>query len=240
MKNLITSVFIAMVLFLSANTAIAQDDCMAFFPNNPGAMLVNKTYDAKGSLLRTMTYKIDQAYDYGASNDLQISFTMTDQNNKTIDQGNLDTRCDDGVFYLKMVNKTMSPDLMDILSTDTELVSDFLDYPNTFNDDFTYDNSPFDMEAGEFSIQSKGDKSHPVKVRVFNRQYQGNEDIKTPVKTFNASKITFYFEVTKNKVTTLYKGIEWYATNAGIVRSETRDSKNNLVNYTEITTLKDK
>jgi hypothetical protein len=240
MKNLITSAFMTIVLFLSANTAIAQDDCMEFFPSNPGAMLVNKTYDAKGNLLRTMTYKLVEAYDYGSSNDIQITFTMTDKNNKVLDQGNLETRCDNGVFYMKMVNKSMSPDLMDILSTDTELVGDFLDYPDTFNEDIQMDNNPFDMDAGEFSIQSKSDKKNPIRVRVFNRQYVGNEKIKTPVKTFDASKITFDFEVTKDKKTTRYKGIEWYAVNAGIVRSETRDNNNNIVNYTEITTLKDK
>jgi len=235
MKKLFLS-FIMLCAFISLS---AQNDCMVFFPNNPGAMLINKTYDAKGNLLGTMTYKIDRSYGYEPGDDIQLGFVMTDSKGVTVDQGNMDAYCEDGSFFMKMTNRTISPDVINALSTNTELIGDFLDYPDTSNDEYPFDNV-FKMSGGEFTIQSKADKKEFIRVRVYNRQYEGEEDIITPAKKFHASKISFDFEVIKDKNTVRYKGIEWYAMNAGIVRSETRDSNNNLINYTELTTLKDK
>ena len=216
----------------------AQSDCMALFPSNKGAMLINKTYDASNNLLRTMTYTVINSYSNVSGEDIQMGFTLTDNNGNTIDKGTIDARCDDGIFYLKMINRGMAPEVMNILGQDTELVGDFLDYPNTFADE-PFD-STFKMDGGEFTIRSKSNKKDWMSVKVSDRQYEKNESITTPAGKFDASKIKFNFETFKDKKTTRYSGVEWYASGAGIVRSETYDSKGKLVNYTELTTLQDK
>lgn len=213
----------------------AQDDCMAFFPKNVGDALINKSYDANNNLLNTMTYRVNTAYDdFITGKDLEVGFVMTDASNNVIDEGNLDAECNDGVFYLKMVNRTISPQIMGILGEDTELVGDFLDYPDTFSD-FPFEGN-FKMDAGEFTIQSKSDKKELIRVRVYNREYEKNEKVTTPAGTFDASKITFDFDVYKDKKTVTYSGVEWYAAEAGIVRSETYSNKL-LQNYTVLTSL---
>ena len=228
-------------ILLSSSVMLAQDDCMAFFPKEEGAMLVNKTYDAQNNLLRTTTYRVNHNYDYISGADMQIGFVVTDNNGAAIDDGNIDARCDDGTFSMRMINRGMTQDVMDALSGGTELVGNFLDYPNIFNDEYPFE-KPFQMTNGDFTIQSKNDKKEWIRVRVHNRQYTGNEKITVPAKAepFNAAKTTFDFEVIKEGNTMRYRGVEWYAENASIVRSETYDSNNNLVNYTVLTTFTNK
>jgi len=212
---------------------------MTFFPSNEGAMLITKTYNGNNDLLNTMTYKVEKDYEYVSGSDMQISFMMTDNYNNVIDRGNIDASCMDGSFYLKMVNRAMSPEVMGMLGSNTELVGNFLDYPDTFNDSYPFD-GVFKMDAGEYTVQSKTDKKDKLNVRIYDREYEKNEKITTPAGTFDASKITFRFDCTRDGVTKTHKGVEWYAPGAGIVRTETYDKNNNLENYTELTVLQDK
>ena len=165
-----------------------------------------------------------------------IDFTMTNAQKEVIDQGTLDAYCNNGNFYLKMINRCISPEVLQMLSRDTELVGDFLDYPNTFASPTA--DSPFAMDGGEFAIKSRSDKKDLLRVKVYDRTYEKNEEITTPAGVFDASKVTFSFDVTNDKTTTTYKGVEWYAENAGIVRSNTYDKNGSLQSFTELTTLK--
>lgn len=230
-------------IFAATNLLMAQSECMQFYPNTPGATLVNKTFDAQNNLMNVTTYTINQVYDYSSSTNMLIGFIIADKDGNTVDSGNIEAYCDNGTFYTKMVNRSMTSDVMNMLSTNTEMVGNFLDYPNIFsdNDGYPFDD-PFEMGDGDFTIQSKADKKEMIRVHVYNRRYIKNEKVTTPAKEspFHAAKVTFDFDVTKNKVTTKYKGIEWYAANAGIVKSETYDSNNKLVTTTILTTLKDK
>lgn len=229
---------------ISSAVLVAQDNnsnCMTLFPNNPGATLITKTYDIGNNVISTMTYKVTSAYDYPSGDIMNIRFVMTDNNDNVIDQGDIEANCLNGTFQLKMINRGIASEIVKNLSKDTELVADFLDYPNP-NDDIYNPGNNFEMEGGNFLIQSKSDKKEMVNVRVFNRKYVDSEQITTPAQTtpFDAAKVTFDFEVTADKKTTLYRGIEWYAMNAGIVRTETYDKDNNLISYSVLTTLTDK
>jgi len=235
MKKLILSLA---VIFSFSLLVTAQDDCMAFFPTDEGTVLVSSSYDASQNLLGTMTYRVNKTYNYADGTQTSIGFTLTDKNGNTIDNGNMLASCMDGNFFLKMNNMGITSDLMSYLTSDTELVGDFLDYPNVFSD-LPYDPT-FQMSGGEFTIRSKTDKKASVRVRVYNRKYEKSESITTPAGTFNAAKVTFDFEVTQNQKTRMYKGAEWYAMNAGIVKSETYDSNNNLMNYTQLTEIRRK
>lgn len=229
-------VILILAFAFSSVLLVSAQDCMTFFPVSEGATLTNKTYDANNNLLATTVYKVNEANDYTSNADMQVGFVMTNGNNTVIDQGNLDARCNDGMFSLKMINRAICPEAVDLLTTDTELVGDFLDYPNTFAGPYPFDNT-FNMSGGEFTIRSKSEKKDLARVRVYNRNYVNNENITTPAGNFDASKITFDFDVAKDGNTTTYKGVEWYSTGAGIVRSETYDKDGSMRNFSELTSL---
>lgn len=232
MKNLI---FVFSFVFSSALIMAQDGGCMEFFPKKPGATMISKSYDAANKLLNTMIYQIDKSYTYQSGEEIDITFTMTDANGKGIDRGSLNARCDDGVFYMNMTNRTLSPDVMKLLGSDTELVADFLDYPE-FNVNSPASGS-LEVTDASYTIRSKSNKKEQMSVRVYDRSYEKAEQLTTPAGTFMAAKVTFSFETTKDKKSTIYKGAEWYAPNAGIVRTETYDKNGKLQNYTVLTTL---
>jgi hypothetical protein len=186
-----------------------------------------------------MIYRVNQTFEYSPGITVEVGFTMTDSKNSVIDRGAIEARCDEGRnFYLNMKNRSFSPLVMNILGSNTALIGNFLDYPNVFNDDYPY-TSDMPMSDGGFSIKSE-DTGAYINVRVYSRNYEKTEKITTPAGTFNAAKISFYFDVTSDKVTKIYKGVEWYAGYAGIVRSETYDNKGKLQIYTVLTEKRDK
>lgn len=230
------------IALVSANVMVAQDDCMNFFPDTEGTVLESTTYDVSNNPLRTTTYRINKVSDNTSGNAMEIGFTMANSNGTVINTGNIDASCMDGTFRMKMNSKALTPEVMNILSTNTELVSNFLDYPNIFNNDTYPFESPFTMTDGEFSIKSNNDSRDEIRVRVYNRQYEGNEKITTSARrdSFDAAKVTFSFEVTQDGRTMRYKGKEWYSSGFGIIRSETYDNNDNLLYTTMLTNMMSK
>jgi len=227
--------FLFLSLTFSSALFLNAQDCSGFFPTDEGTVMISSNYDANKSLLSTMTYRVGKTYNNALGNSSTIAYVLKDASGKVMDDGNIDASCQDGVFYMKMNNMGMLPEMMGTITDQTELIGDFLDYPNTFADEPF--NQTFAMTGGEFTIRSKADKKADTRVRVYNRHYEGNEKVTTPAGTFDASKISFDFEVTKNNKTMTYKGTEWYGMNAGIIKTETYDTKNNLLSYTELSTL---
>ena len=221
------------------NVAMAQDNCMSFFPDTEGTVLVNTTYDANDNPLRKMEYRVTNVSNYMSGNSMEVGFSIMNNDDMVMDQGIIDASCTDGTFRMKMRTMALTPEIMDILSTSTELVGNFLDYPNIFNDATDPFTSPFTMSGGDFTIQSKDDNKNDIRVRVYNRQYEGNEKIFVPARrdSFDAAKVTFTFEVTKNGNTTRYKGKEWYSNNHGIIRSETYSEDDMLINKSLLTSI---
>lgn len=236
MKKLL--LLLVSILFISSHTR-AQDECMAFFPTTPGTVLVTSNYDADNNLMSTMTYRINDSYDYTSGSNTRMGFIFMDNTNSVCGTGNLTAGCNNGFFSMKMEVADASPYMMDALAQNTELIGNFLDYPNNYdNMSNPFDMSPFDMDGGEYIIKSKDEKSDDIKVRVYDRKYEKNETVTTPAGSFDASKISFSYDVTRNGKTMTYKGTEWFAKNAGIVKTETCDKGGNAICHSQLTTLK--
>lgn len=229
-----------MSVVLSSGLLVAQsDNCMSFFPTTEGAVLVSKMYDANDNLLSTMTYRVNKVNTNVVGSSTLVGFSMADANDNVVNNGDLTASCIDGSVRLKMTMRGFLPETLGLLSTNTELIGNFLDYPSPFDDTYVFDN-PIDINGGEIMIEPKDHKDKAVKVQVYNRSYATNERIFTPARrdSFGAAKVNFDFKVTTDNEEKEYKGVEWYAPNAGIIRSETYDKDNNLVNYTVLTTLR--
>jgi len=227
---------LAVCMFVGITSA--QESCMALYPKEKGSTLVTKCYDANNNELGTTTYTVIGAGENYFNDNMQVGFTMVDNNGDVLNQGVLQTSCEDGDFFMKSVNHTSLPNVTKLISSNVNLMAEALDYPDTFSDAFS---STFKMDGGEFTIHPKKDKKDFVKVRVFNRSYDKNEKITTPAGTFDASKITYSLEVydSESKETKTFKNIEWYAPGAGIVRSEAHDKDGKLENYTVLASLSD-
>jgi hypothetical protein len=63
------------------------------------------------------------------------------------------------------------------------------------------------------------------------------EDVTTPAGTFNCVKISYDIE-TKTFMTMRASGIEWYAKDVGVVRSESYNGKGKLTGYSVLNDIK--
>jgi len=216
----------------------AQESCMALFPKEKGSTLVTKCYDADNNELGTTTYTVIGESENQYNENMQVGFTMVDNKGDVLNQGVLQASCEDGDLFMKSVNHTTLPNVTKLISSNVYLMADALDYPDTFSDAFS---STFKMDGGEFTIHPKKDKKDFVKVRVYNRSYDKNEKVTTSAGTFDASRISYFLDVydSESKETKTYKNVEWYASGAGIVRSEAHDKDGKLENYTVLASLSD-
>ena len=230
------------IIFLSALMAgcvvavSAQDKLFQFFPNQEGFQLVNQTYNAENQLVGTNVTTVQKYYEYTDGAQLDLGFTMIDPTGKLLDEGSLEAYYEGGNFYLKMNNRTISPEVMRYLSAENELVGDFLDYPNPMGVEGT--TTPvFAMNGGDFTVRSKENKREFVRVHNFERELEGRETITTPAGTFEAFKVASNVEVTCEGKTERLRQIEWYAPQAGIVRAEVYNG-DALMNYTVLAEIR--
>lgn len=219
----------------------AQTDCVEFFPASEGTVLTTKTYSNANQLLNTMIYRVKSVSNNMSMNNMQIDFVLMDGSDNVVSNANIDASCSDGLFNMKMVSRGYSPDVVRAMTTNTELIGYFLNYPNTLNNDPLMNNSPFSMDGGEFSIEDNNSNRERINVRVYNRQLEGTERVFTPARrdSFNAYKISFNFDATQGGRTVSMKGTQWYSPRFGIVRSETYDNSGNLINKTELASIQE-
>ncbi len=237
MKKILLSVTALAAVF----GAVAQVNPIQMYPNEPGDIIVTKSYNAQGNPGYTMKYTVEDSRDAEyTENYLEIAFTITDANNKVVDYGTIYADYDGVNFQLSMSNRPTTANLSNYLSLNTKLMNDFLDYPDPFRDDLIAP-GPFKFEPAEYTIKIGKRNRDFVSVKVYDRDLV-DEDVKitTPAGEFRASKTTFVLEVYNNdtKKTNKYEGTEWYAVNTGIVRTEIRDHKTKtLIDYSEVTEL---
>ncbi len=226
------------ILLMSSAALCAQNNPFGFFPNKEGTQLVNKSYDAHNHLLGTTVMTVEKDYRYLDGEEVQIAFVMTDMAGHVLDQGKIDARYENGNFYLSTADRTLCPNVMRYLSLENELSGDFFDYPDPMGHDDAFSTEPvFALDAGDFIIRSKSDKRDFVRVHKYGRQYEGSERITTPAGEFHAHKVTYSADVVHDGDTETFRGVEWYAPGAGIVRSEVY-SGDRLQNYTVLAELK--
>ncbi len=233
MKRLVSFL---LFVFLASSLVWAQDDeCFEFFPTKRGATLISKSYDGSDNLICTTTYTVIKSDAFSSGTSLEVAYSLIDNKGTVLDNGKLKARCDNGTFYMNLSNKAFAPDVIKLLGTDTEIIGDFLDYPNVFGSNDPYYGS-VQKDESTFTIQSKKDKKKMITVKIMDRKYVKNEPILTPAGNFYASKVTFNMESRRDKEITKYSCVEWYAPNTGVVRSETyKDGK--LFRYNVLTSI---
>lgn len=163
---------IALSAIMGTGLASAQDSgCLTLFPTVSGAQLVTKSYDASNNLLSTTTYTVGDAYQNYYADNAEIGYTTVDAMGNVIEQGTMETSCQDDNFYMKSVNRASLGSIQSMIPQNIEFIGNFLDYPNTFATSAPYDQT-FEMDGGEFKIQDKNDKKEFMRVRVYNRRYE--------------------------------------------------------------------
>lgn len=232
----ILSFFMAAVAAVGISFA-QEDNEFDKFPYREGTVLVTKSYDAMNNLLSTTSYTVMGRTNSDLDSQIEIAYSIVNNTGTILDQGTFIARNDDEYLYLNINNRNFIPNDMNVLSSNIELVGGMMDYPNPTRRSLE---EPYTRMAKtdpvEFTLTNKQDRSEYARVLVSNRKFDQNEIVTTPAGSFDTYKETFDIRVmNQDKVSTTFRGIEWYSTEKGIVRTEIHDTNGNLLTYTVLT-----
>jgi hypothetical protein len=212
---------------------IFAQDCHLYYPAKENTQLEYTQYDKKGKVSGTTRQKITAVKKTAGSLEADISSEHFDAKGKSLGTIQMKARCEAGIFYIDMKNyfnpdsKGSEQDLeMTVEGGNMEL--------------------PWDLKPGEtlkdgdmkISFGSGGMGMMNTTISITNRKVDGVEDVTTPAGTFSCYKISYDIS-TKMMITVNMKGVEWYAKDVGLVKSESYSRDGKLMGSSMLTLLKE-
>ena len=224
-------------LLLITTSAIAQNDCTFFFPNQQNEQLTRNCYTANGKLLNILVYRVDQVFNYPSGMEVLANYTFTNASGQVLHSGNMVARCNDGDFSMSMSGAMSFPVAMDMLNSDIYMMGDLMNYPNALSDptDPADDN---EFDDATLRLYQKGNKNNRAEITLSDRQFVTTESVDTPAGAFYCTKIKYDINIWTPKGTIEGYGYEWYTPNIGIVRTEQYNKKKELQSYSVLEKIK--
>jgi len=230
--NLKTKTFVLTALLATQFLYLKAQNCESYFPMKLGATWEVKSYDAKDKLTGTNNSKITKSD--GTTNNLSATVSFESFDNKNVSQGTGEyiIKCSNGVFSVDMKSMLNSKTMEVYKDMDITVTGDEMEMPSAPTVGQTL------KDANLAIIVNGGMTMMNLTMKLYNRKVAAIETVITPAGTFeNCVKITY--DATTNmmfKVET--SGIDWYAKNIGMVKSESYDSKGKKISSSVLTSIK--
>lgn len=223
---------ITLLLILVTVTFIGfSQNCDSWFPAKEGTFIEMKSYDEKDKMTGIVRQTITDVTNLSNGLGIKVHSQSLDEKEKMLTEQDLEMRCEGGIFYMDMKNFYNQPQGSNDQSAEVTVDATDLVFPSTLsvgqtlpdgNMTMTYPAGPLTMTMG---------------VNITNRQVVAQESVTTPAGTFDCYKVTYDIEL-RVPVKMSSSAIQWYAKDAGAVRTETYNKKGKLVGYTILTALK--
>ena len=214
---------------LGATYGLKAQDCTFYFPQKPGTTLEMKHYNAKDKLTATTQTKIIEK----SATSIKFTSEFSDEKDKKVHTGTYEVHCKNGEFTMDMSSFTQGMNLDAYKDMEIKFETDEMSFPSMLQPGMK-------LNDGEVRIKiaNQGMTLMNMSMKIYNRVVEGKEDITTPAGTFSCYKITYDVD-SKVLFKSQSKGVEWISKNAGIVRTESRDTKGKMVAYSVLSQLKD-
>lgn len=229
-----TKLFLTLTALLSMVYLInAQDNCFTYFPHSEGTELVMKSYDDKGKEQSTLTQKILKLDISGGKHTLEVEQTTSSSGDDTEMVHQFEIICEDGVMYIDMEKYIDQQQLAPYENMDIEVDANQVEIPSN-------PTAGQELSDGSISVSvsSGGMPVFSIKVFITNRKVEALEQVSTPAGTFDCVKITYDIQTKIAFMNVKASSAEWYAEDAGVVRSESFNKKGKLTGYTELVEIK--
>ena len=183
LKNLLL-----MGVMLIATSAVAQENCTFFFPNQEGQQVTRNCYTANGKLSSILVYRVDQVYDYPSGTEAIASYTFSNAAGKLINSGQMVARCNDGDFSMSMNGAATFPAAMDMMNTDVYMIGDLMNYPDAMSDPTDPDDDN-EFDDATIRLYQKGNKNNRAEITLSDRRFVATESVDTPAGPFTVRKL---------------------------------------------------
>lgn len=200
-----------------------SQQCNLYFISKEGSSLEYHQYNTKKKLSGRLVEKIIGKSTISNAIELDIESTSFDKDNQPIFTSNFTVKCENEIYYFDMNNYFHSQE-QEIASY--EIKGDQLDIPSNAKEGQILKNGDLDISLTDNSL-------FKMNISISNRKVEGFEKITTEAGSFDCIKISFEAE-TKMMATINSKGMEWYAKDVGLVKSESYDSKGNVSHIMEL------
>jgi hypothetical protein len=227
-----TVLFLLIFVFMQVIIVFAQD-CVSYIPMKQGAIWETQHFDAKNKLTSTAKSVVKEKTSAANNIKLVIESETFDSKGKTLGKNTYSAGCENGLFYLDMRGNIDQNGMSNFKDMQVNITADNLNFPS--------DPQPGQiLKPGKFSMDAQMQGmpgGFKMTVDVYNRKVEGTESITTPAGTFECVKITYDMK-TFMMIEMITKGVEWYAKDVGLVKSESYDSKGKLMGSSLLSVFK--
>jgi hypothetical protein len=225
------SLILIIIMFLGAS--VNAQDCKMFFPSEKGTEMTMKSYNGKDKLTGSTINKIlDKQVD---GNKIKVIFSSRslDEKGKETGNGQMEVKCEDGVFYIDMKNFLDDQMMEAYKDMQVEIeTNNAMQFPGSIDIGM-----PLPDANILIKISNQGIPMFTLSVNITNRKIESKETITTPAGSYECYKMSYDVE-TKTMMTVKTKGIDWFTENVGTVRSESLDKNGKLMGYTVLESIK--
>ncbi len=218
-----------LILALICAPLFSQQNCTPWFPFEEGTAFEYTYYNKKDKVTSIVQYKIENLEHSGNEYKSTVSYSIYNKKGEEVSSAEFEARCIDGVYTADFSN-FVNPQMMEAYGdAEVTITGDELMIPRTLKVGQTLPDVSTHMEAKVQFINLKLD------AKLSNRKVEAIETVVTPVKEFEAYKISVD-EYTKVPLYTRdAKANYYYAEGYGQVKYESFDKKGNAAAYMLLT-----
>jgi hypothetical protein len=226
------NLFLVTLAILAGSKGVLSQDCVFYYPDVEGAKIELTNYDDKGKITGKSKQEVVKVERAGSNVKALIKTQYYDDKNEFVFEGEMEFKCEGGVFYVNMDNYLNEQSLAAFKDAEMEIKGDNLEYPSG-------------MKVGDIlgegtvtmSFNSPGMSMMNMTTTVKNRKVEAIEDITTSAGTFKCYKISYDVETKTFMKTIAAKAVQWFSEDVGMVRTESYDQKGRLAGSTVLTAI---
>ncbi len=210
-------------------TGIIAQDCSPWFPFKKGSSFEYTFFDKKDKVTSRMAYEVVDMKSSAAGYEYQVSATLFDKKEEEVSSFEFSVSCSDG-SYRANVSNFMNPQMNEIFGeAKIKVTGDELVIPKklTVGQTLPDANSMSEAEIGIITMK--------VEVDITGREVVEKTTVDTPIKQFEAYKITSTENVKMPMMKRTYQSVGYFAEGVGQVKSESMDKKGRVASYMLLT-----
>jgi hypothetical protein len=220
MKNLAGVFFLLIV-----SVKVDAQDCTPWFPFDEGVVFEYSFFDKKDKPTGRLVYEVKEIKKTGDNYLGMIASTFYDKKDKEFNHFEFEVSCTDGVYKADLSN-FLNPSLKEAFGTmEITVTGDPLEFPRVLKVGTSLPDAKTHMEAAMGIINIKMD------MEMTNRKVVEKVAVTTPLKTFDAYKITADEYVKMPVMSRNYQSVYYFAEGYGQVKVESYDKNGKLDSY---------
>lgn len=223
-------IFFLSFILMSSMVVIAQD-CEFYFPTTQGAMIEHRHFDGRERLNSVTRTTVLESMSTESGYLVKVNSELFDNKDQLLSSNSLEVKCEGGSFLLDMSGYFQDLNLDSFENMEVRVDSDNLALPSNLKQ-----GSFLPPARSRISVVNAGVPVMNMVVNVYNRKVEAIEEVTTPAGTFSCYKVSYDLE-TIMLFQVKSRGIEWYAKDIGLVKSETYNRSGKLTGRTILSAL---